>query len=226
MSEFVHLLKDRWFVSYQPRIKLDELKQKFDGDWNRAAESKTRRLDFVTSVEELWSTMNSLPPIQQLSIGSMYLFSRQDKESTYEAYPNGSRVTVQLLTLPASNKGADILLALILGESLPQSAGGCGGSEDNVEANTCTPVCDLVRLCKKQSGEYPNSVHVEVWLNDKTYSEVVVQAIHQTFKEERIPENAFSITTREFQFASPTSKSGQEAGCVESGTLQSKKIAT
>lgn len=208
MSEFVHLLKDKWFVSFLPLITKEELQQKFDGDWNRAAAFKTRRLDFVASVEELWSTMNSLPQIQQLPVGSTYLFSRQDKQTTYEAYPKGGRVILKLLTAPACTKGVDILLALILGESLSQSMREIDSSVDKAIDNSCTSVCDLVRLCGRQNREHPDLVQVEVWLNDRRYSDTVVQAIQQVFHEEEIQKNTYFITTAEFD-SSSTNKNRQ-----------------
>lgn len=206
MSEVVHLLRDKWFVSFLPLITKEQIQQEFNGDWNRAAESKTRRMDFITSVEELWSTMNSLPHICQLPVGSTYLFSRLDKPTTYEAYPNGIRVTLKLFSSPACNKGVDILLALILGESLPECAGGSPTSEEGKDlTNSYVPVCDLVRLCGRQSKEFPNSVQAEVWLNDKSYSDGIVEAICETFKVEEIPENTYSIVATKFDSGSSCS---------------------
>lgn len=198
MPEIVHALKNRWFVSFLPLITKDQVLKQYNGDWNLAAENKIRRLDFVHSVEELWSTLNSLPHIHLLGVGSTYIFSREDKPTSYEAFPDGSRVTLKLMAPPASDKGMDVLLAAILGEGLPESAGG-GDAE---------PVCDVIRICGRQSRDYPKLIHAEVWLRDRNYSDAVVAALKQVFKDREIPESSFTIVASDFDTpqASPTSK--------------------
>lgn len=119
MPEVVHALKNRWFVTFLPLITKEQVIKQYKGDWNLAAEDKGRRLDFVTTVEELWSTMNSLPSLHKIGVGSTYIFAREDKPTSYEAFPNGSRIVLKLLTPPASDKGLDIILASVLGELFP-----------------------------------------------------------------------------------------------------------
>eukprot|EP00796_Vickermania_ingenoplastis_P004968 gene4968-3566_t len=196
MPEVVHALKDKWFLSFLPLITKDLVLKQYNGDWNVAAQEKTRRLDYITTVEELWSTVNSLPHIHQLGVGSTYIFSRQDKQASYEAFPEGSRVTVKLMTTPATDRGVDVLLAAILGESMPDSAGG----------GDAAPICDVIRVCGRQNREFPKLIQVEVWLNDKKFSEAVVQALKQALKEQEIPEATYSIASSDFDTpqASPT----------------------
>lgn len=196
MSEGAHALKDRWFVSYLPLITKNLVISQYNGDWNLAAREKMRRLDFVSTVEELWSTMNSLPHIHQLGVGSTYIFSRKDKEANYEAFPNGSRITFKLMNPPACDKGLDTLLAAILGESLPDTAG-----------DADAPACDVIRICGRQSREYPKLIHVEVWINERKFSDAVVAALRQAMLDQGIPEATFNIASSEFDApqASPTS---------------------
>lgn len=200
MSTGSHDLKDKWFVSYLPLLTKEVVSKQYGGDWYRAAQEKTHRLDYVSTVEELWSTVNSLPHIHQLGVGSTYIFSRCDKQPSFEAFPDGSRVTFKLMTSPATDKGLDIILAVILGESL--NGTDCGFAEELKKAEGSTSlscVCDVIRICGRQNRDFPNLLQLEVWVREKSYSNAIAESLCKLLIEQGVPETSFSASNSDFE---------------------------
>ena len=190
-----HALRDRWFVSFLPLLTADMVNTDYKGNWQLAAQERTQKLDWITSVEELWSTMNSLPKVHQLGMGSTLIFARNKKEPpSYESFPNGSRITINLLKPPTTDGGLELVLATVMGETVAE------------KASAGRPVCDVLRIAARPSREHPEQIRVEVWLSDATCSHAVTEFLSKAMKEKGLPANSYSISESSFDTASPTTK--------------------
>lgn len=184
-----HALRSRWFFFYLPLITPDMVSASYNGDWKVAAEELTQHLDWVSTVEELWSSINSLPKIQSLPVGSTYILSRDGKEASFENFPSGSRLLVNLQKSPATDAGLDTILAAVLGESITSDVG------------LTDPVCDVVRIAARPNREFMDLLRVEVWLNDAAYSAKVTSALRKALKERGITSSSYDIKENPFEGA-------------------------
>ncbi|EAN85029.1 hypothetical protein TcCL_ESM02079 [Trypanosoma cruzi] len=171
MKETAHALKDPWFLSYIPQLTPDTVKYDFKGDWNKAKQALQQPLDYIRTVEEFWSTINSLPKLHQLGNGSTFIFARNNVDASYEAFPNGTRVLVDLYKASVAEKGMDFVLSSVLGEGLTYDV--CNGKT----------VCDVVRLSSRPNQESPELVRLEVWLSDQLYAKDVIPYIRRGLNE-------------------------------------------
>ncbi|KEG10171.1 hypothetical protein DQ04_04091050 [Trypanosoma grayi] len=169
--EATHALKDPWFLSYIPQLTPDTVKYDFKGDWALAKQTLQQPLDYIRTVEELWSTMNSLPKLHQLGNGGTFIFARNNIDASYEAFPNGTRLLLDLYKAAVAEKAVDVVVSAVLGESLTQ---------DVCEGKT---VCDVLRLSSRPNHESPELVRLEVWLSDQSYSKAVVAYIRKGLKD-------------------------------------------
>lgn len=181
MISATHKLRDRWFVSFLPVLKLDVINKEYNGNWTLAARHHRERLDWVTTVEELWSTINSLPRIHLLGTGSAYIFSRDDKEPKFEAFPNGSRVIVNLLSSSSADTGLDLLLSIVLGEQFNES----------IESSET--VCDIVRIVARSTREHSEVTRIEIWLNNKAFLHDLKLFIIKLFNDSDLDPSLYTI---------------------------------
>lgn len=190
-STATHALRDRWYVSVLPLLTTDVVNTEFKGDWKLAAKQKMQRLDWVTTVEEVWSTMNSLPKIQQLGVGSTFIFAREDMEPSFETFPSGSRLVVKLLKAPVTDKGLETIIAAVLGETVTE------------DATDSLPVCDVIRIAARPSREHSDLIRVEVWLNDASYSAKVTEFLKAALRERGLSSTLYAIEENPFEAGSP-----------------------
>ncbi|CCW67080.1 unnamed protein product [Phytomonas sp. Hart1] len=189
MDTTTHALKNRWFVSFLPLITSDMVNTDFKGDWNLASEQLMQRLDWLKTVEEVWSTMNSLPRIQQLGVGSTFIMARENKDPSFEAFPNGSRVMINFFKPPATEKGMETVIAVVLGEAITN------------EVSDGLTVCDVIRIVVRPTREYPDMIRVEVWLNKSSFTSKVESFIKKVLAEHDVASNLYSITANSFEGA-------------------------
>ncbi|KAG5463888.1 hypothetical protein LSCM1_00061 [Leishmania martiniquensis] len=188
-----HALRDRWFVSFLPLMTADMVNTEYKGNWQLAAQERTQKLDWITSVEELWSTMNSLPKVHQLGMGSTLIFARNNKEPpSYEAYPNGSRIMINLLKPPTTDAGLELVLAVVMGETIAE------------KASDGKPVCDVLRIAARPSREHSEQIRVEVWLSDSTRSHAVAKFLAEAMKGKGLAANSYNIAESSFDAAAPS----------------------
>lgn len=171
MEESTHALKDPWFLSYISNLTPDTVKYDYKGDWAKAKQALQQPLDYIRTVEELWSTINSLPKLHQLGGGSTFIFARNNIDASYEAFPNGTRVLVDLYKAVTAEKALDVVLSCVLGEML---------TEDVCDGKT---VCNVLRLSSRPNQESPELVRLEVWLSDQSYAKGVSAYIKKGLKE-------------------------------------------
>lgn len=207
-----HALRDRWFVSFLPLLTADMVNTDYKGNWQLASQERTQKLDWITSVEELWSTMNSLPKVHQLGMGSTLIFARNKKEPpSYESFPDGSRITINLLKPPATDSGLELVLATVMGETVAEKASGG------------RPVCDVLRIAARPSREHPEQIRVEVWLSDASCSRAVAEFLSEAMKTKGLAATSYSLTESSFDTASPTMKEKKGSSMLLS--LSSSTIA-
>ncbi|KPA79907.1 hypothetical protein ABB37_04970 [Leptomonas pyrrhocoris] len=198
-----HALRDKWFASFLPLLTADMVNTDYKGNWQLASQERTQKLDWITSVEELWSTMNSLPKVHQLGMGSTLIFARNKKEPpSYESLPNGSRITINLLRPPTTDGGLELVLATVMGETVAEKASGG------------RPVCDVLRIAARPSREHPEQIRVEVWLSDSTCSHAVTEFLAEAMRAKGLAANTYSISESTFDTASPTTKERKGSSMV------------
>ncbi|KAG5489937.1 hypothetical protein JKF63_00055 [Porcisia hertigi] len=188
-----HALRDKWFVSFLPLLTTDMVNTDYKGNWQLAAQERTQKLDWITSVEELWSTMNSLPKVHQLGMGSTLIFARNNKEPpSYEAYPNGSRIIINLLRPPTTDAGLELVLAVVMGETVAE------------KASNGKPVCDVLRIAARPTRDNSEQIRVEVWLSDSSPSHAVAEFLAEALKEKGLAANSYNISEVNFDAAAPS----------------------
>lgn len=183
MAQSTHALKNKWLVSFLPFFSADVVDAEFGGNWQIASAEKMQELDWVTSVEEVWSTMNSLPRVQHMGRGSTFIVAREGKEPSFEVFPDGSRLIINLLKSP--DMGLETIIAVVLGETLPTKEG------------TDDAVCDIIRFSSRQKGT-TEILRVEVWLNDKDYATVVSNKLQEAMRERGIANHMYNIVESSF----------------------------
>ncbi|KAG8340876.1 putative Eukaryotic initiation factor 4E [Trypanosoma vivax] len=166
-----HELKDPWFLSYIPPITPEMVKNDFKDDWNLAKQELEQQLDYILTVEELWSTINSLPKIHQLARGSTFVFARKNVDAIYEAFPNGTRIIIDMQKTSVTLQTIGAVFGSVIGEGIARDV--CEGKS----------VCDVLRLSPRASYEAPELVRLELWLNDQSYGKTVLSYIKKAVKE-------------------------------------------
>ncbi|KPI85897.1 hypothetical protein ABL78_5029 [Leptomonas seymouri] len=142
----LHLLKDKWFVFYIPASKGEDY------------EHQTKELGYVTSIEEVFGTINTLPPIALLPIDDNLVFARNKIEPQFESFPGGYRFSIFCKTRTQCREVLTFVLAVVLGEALRKEV--CNGENP----------CDVVRVGHKGSAMYKDSVRIEVWAHKSRYN--------------------------------------------------------
>lgn len=202
-----HALKNQWFVSFLPHIAPDMVATEYKGDWNRASKDHMERLDWVTTVEEVWSTLNSMPKLKQLGPGSTFIFARSDVDPSFESFPNGSRVVVSLQREPATKDGLDAVVSAVLGENMSVEVG--------------VPVCDVLRIAYRPNQKFSDLVRVEVWLNDASYSASSVQYLKELFKSRSLKD----VEVTEIPFDTPIAKRHAPGVCTSAPAPSAESAA-
>jgi hypothetical protein len=155
-AQKLHLLKDKWFVFYIPASKGEDY------------EHQTKQLGYVTSIEEVYGTINTLPPITLLPNDDNLVFSRNKIEPQFESFPGGRRFSIFCKTKTQCREALTYVLAVVLGESISKEA--CNGE--------CP--CDIVRVGHKGSAMYKDSVRIEVWAHKNNYNTAMEKYLNST----------------------------------------------
>lgn len=155
-AQELHLLKDKWFVFYIPASKGEDY------------EHQTKELGYVTSIEEVYSTINTLPPITLLPNDDNLVFSRNKIEPQFESFPGGRRFSIFCKTKTQCREALTYVLAVVLGEAISKEA--CNGE--------CP--CDIVRVGHKGSVMYKESVRIEVWAHKNNHNAAMERYLNST----------------------------------------------
>lgn len=174
----MHPLKDPWFLSFLPNISKEKVIE-YNGDWNLAKQKLMRQIDFIRTIEELWSTVNSIPRVGSLTAGDTVILARNNKDPSFEAFPNGKKVTVIANSANAADKAMDVVFAAIIGEQVTTVCDGEG-------------TCDVIRLAHKPSLQFKDCVRIEVWLRSGKYAENIVNFLKEVLKERGVTQ--FEVT--------------------------------
>jgi hypothetical protein len=168
-----HALKDPWFLSFLPNITASMVTAEYGGDWNVAKLKLLKPIDYIRTVEELWSTFNSLPKAYALGSGDVLILARKNKDASFEAFPNGKRIQINAHTPVAVDKAIDTVLMTVIGE---QATTVCEGNS----------VCDIIRIVHKPSYQFKDFVRIEVWLQSADYVEKVSTFIKDRLREQSV----------------------------------------
>lgn len=173
--EMAHPLKDPWFLSFSPNITQAMVQQDYGGKWKEAQQKLLRPIDFISSIEELWSTFNSLPKLPNLAAGDTIILARKNKEASFEAFPNGKRVLLTVYTASAAEKAVDVVLAAVIGEQV-------------IKFCDMESACDVIRMAHKPSYQYKECVRIELWLSSAHHSDAIVAFLQDQLKEKGVPQ--------------------------------------
>ncbi|KAK7201152.1 Eukaryotic translation initiation factor 4E type 6 [Novymonas esmeraldas] len=167
----LHPLKDKWFVFYIPASKAGEY------------EHETKELGYVSSIEEVYGTINTLPPITLLPNDDNIVFARNKIEPQYESFPNGMRFSIFCKTKAQCREATTYVVAVVLGESMSREV--CKGESP----------CDIVRIGHKGSAMYKDSVRIEIWAHQSPHTAAMEK--HLTSIISSIP--GISMSVRPFK---------------------------
>lgn len=148
----LHMLKDRWFVSY---IKVVT--------GNKVYTEDIRELDYVSSIEEAFATINTFPNPTLLPQNDNIVFARNKIEPKYEQFPDGVRLCIYTKSKSQTDEAVPRVLAAVLSEDATKEA--CEGN----------PVIDVLRVAHKPGQVYHDSVRIEVWAHACPYAEKLVR---------------------------------------------------
>jgi hypothetical protein len=178
----MHPLKDPWFLSFVPNITIQMVQKEYNNDWNAAQQRLLKPIDTIRSIEELWSTFNSLPKISSLPIGDTIILARNAKDPSFESFPEGKRIQICVYTQAASEKAIDIVLATVIGEQVREY---CEGEND----------CDVIKFAHKPNQQSRDCVKIEIWLNSPRFLPATLEFIRNQFKEKGITNADLKETT-------------------------------
>ena len=170
-----HALKDPWFLSFLPNITQAMVQQDYGGKWKEAQQKLLRPIDFISSIEELWSTFNSLPKVPNLAAGDTILLARKNKEASFEAFPHGKRVLLTVYTASAAEKAVDVVLTAVIGEQV-------------IKVCDSESICDVIRMAHKPSYQFKDCVRIELWLSSAQHTEAIIAYLKDQLKEKGVPQ--------------------------------------
>lgn len=174
-----HPLKSKWLLSYIPVVTEDALAA-HDNDYDQAARAKWNKVDHVTTIEELWSTINSLPQWTSLPPRDQMLFSRGDVEPFFKNFPNGGRISVFTEMKNPGKSAFDAVIVSVIGEGITKATDG-------------ESVVDVIRIMRKPNAKSQDAMHIEIWLRDESKMGGVLKylkaAIHRDFPSTKVMES-------------------------------------
>lgn len=177
-----HPLKSRWLLSYIPNVTEDHVKA-HGGDYDKATRLMWKKVDHIESIEELWSTVNSLPQWTALPPKDQLIFSREATEPFYKDNPQfakGFRVSVFCENKVPGKSALEAVLIAVIGEGITHATEGAS-------------VVDLIRIMRKPNVKTSDAMHIEVWLSDETRKAGVInylkEAIHKEFPSTKVMES-------------------------------------
>lgn len=174
-----HPLKNKWLVSYIPVLTAEVL-EKHRNDYDAATRAVWRKVDFITTVEELWSTVNSLPQWTALPARDQMIFSREQAEPFFQTFPNGCRISIYTEVLSAGKSALDAVFVHVIGEGITAASEGVS-------------VIDLIRIMRKPNAKSNDAMHIELWLNDKSRKDPILKflrdEIHKDFPTTKVEES-------------------------------------
>jgi hypothetical protein len=174
-----HPLKSKWLLSYIPLIT-PEMESQHGGDYDTAARAEWRKVDHITTIEEMWSTVNSLPQWTSLPPRDQMIFSREDTEPFLQNFPNGCRISVFTEMKNPGKSALEAVLISVIGEGVTTATDG-------------EPMCDLVRIMRKPNARSSDAMHIEVWLRDESKKDAVLKylkgAVHREFPSTKVLES-------------------------------------
>jgi hypothetical protein len=179
-----HALKDPWFLSFLPNITQAMVQQDYGGKWKEAQQKLLRPIDFISSIEELWSTFNSLPKVPNLAAGDTILLARKNKEASFEAFPHGKRVLLTVYTASAADKAVDVVLTAVIGEQV-------------IKVCEMESTCDVIRMAHKPSYQFKDCVRIELWLSSAQHTEAIIAYLKDQLKEKGVPQFELKETNLE-----------------------------
>lgn len=134
----LHPLKDKWFIFYQPAQA-------------KVVEPRLDELDYVSSIEELFAMLNTLPALTILPVDDSLFISRNKAVPRFENFPGGCRISLFTKTKSQANDVVLRVLAAVVGEAVSKSV------------TEGEPVCDIIRMTHKLNYIYPETARVDVW---------------------------------------------------------------
>ena len=179
-----HPLKSPWKLMHLPNLSKEVVKEKFNDDWPRAQREMLKVVDDITTIEEMWSTFNSLPKIHLFPPHDVLILSRNALPPSYESLPQGHRLQFLATTAESATVTVDLILTSVLGEQCTQKTGGAS-------------YCEIIRMSHKPGMNSKDGIKVDVWLNSGEKAAELKQYFVDLFKrklEERKLENTVKIT--------------------------------
>lgn len=152
----LHLLKDKWFVFYQPALKAGEA---YDGAFEE--------VDYVSSIEEVFATINTIPNLTLLPQDDSLFFSRNKKIPRFENFPNGCRISLFTRTKSQADDVLLRLVAAVMGDAVTK------------QVTEGEPVCDIIRITHKPHKLYVEAARLEVWCRESNKT----KGLEDYFKE-------------------------------------------
>lgn len=175
-----HPLKSEWSLSFIEMRLLLIAQQNPDYDYNAAQRAASKVAGTVSTIESLWSTLNSLPSVHQLAAHDWIVFCRSGIEPEFSSFPKGTRIEVCCNMEVASKFAYETLIAITLGELLSVETQG-------------RSVVDVVRASRKPTKGFNSRVRIELWLNDaeecKTITTAIKQILHAQYPTIEIKES-------------------------------------
>ncbi|CUE78231.1 eukaryotic translation initiation factor 4E-like protein, putative [Bodo saltans] len=174
-----HPLKSKWLLSYIPHISETTVAQ-HGGDYDVAARAEWKKVDHVQTIEELWSTVNSMPQWTSLPARDQMLFSRDDVEPFFSSFPNGCRLSVFTEMKNPGKSAFDAVIVSVIGEGITAATDG-------------EPIVDVIRIMRKPNAKSQDAMHIEVYLRDQSKQNEVLKylkaAIHREYPSTKVQES-------------------------------------
>lgn len=159
-----HPLRSTWTLSSSKTPSEAQVAAE-NNDYDAAQRKASKKIGLLSTIEQLWTTINSLPQPSQLPNGDSLIFARDGVEPAFSSFPNGTRIGVTCNLGDNMGKfGYEHCLALVLGECVTEVTEG-------------KAVVDVVRAKHKAYRNWTQCTCIELWLSDKVYLQPILQHI-------------------------------------------------
>lgn len=158
-----HPLKSKWTVSYLPNLT-EEILKAHNGNYDGAQKAVLKTLEDVTTIEALFSSINSLLDFSNQPQKDALIFARDGVYPAFASFPGGHRLWLMTNGVPNGKKTIEVVASLIMGESVRRV---CNGEA----------AVHVVRIMHKPNARSQDGLHLDLWLDKKQHVEEVKKFI-------------------------------------------------
>ncbi len=178
-AEIRHPLKSTWSIWFIPAIDANVLKT-FNGDYAKAAQATQRCVGEVKTVEELWSSLNVMPPPRNFPLNDTVMLIRGKLNPQYEDFPGGGRITISGNPDLLDQVTERVIIAVVGQQTELELAKLADADADEL-------ICSAVRIGRRKTKkDKEEHWRLEVWVTKHKFLAALVSYFQQIFADDKL----------------------------------------